>query len=96
MRRLFGLLALAAAALALWVLFAGPPVDPFGGARRVLPDDTSPNSASAVGMLTGLALGWLAATDWSGLAAWLRLQRRRLGLLVLGALLASLGLLLLY
>jgi hypothetical protein len=96
MHRLFGLLALAAAALALWVLFAGPAVDPFSGGKRVLPEAPSAYSAWAVGVLTGLALAWLAATDWGWLAAWLRLQRRRLGLLVLGGLLASLGLLLLY
>jgi hypothetical protein len=41
----------------------------------------------------GLALAGLAATDWARLPGWLRLQRRRIGLIVLGGLLASLLLL---
>ena len=45
----------------------------------------------------GLALAWLAGVDWSNLPArvvtWVRLQRRRLWLAVLGSVFASILLL---
>jgi hypothetical protein len=41
----------------------------------------------------GLILAWLAAKDWRQFPEWLKLQRRRVGLLVLGGLFASLLLL---
>ena len=93
MQRLFGLLALAAAALGLWVLLVGPGVDPFSGGKRALSEEPGAYTAWAVGLLMGLALAWLAATDWAKVPGWLRLQRRRIGLIVLGGLLASLLLL---
>ena len=87
MRRVCGLLALSAAGLGLWVLFAGPGVDLLGG--RALSEAPTIYSAWALGLLIGLALAWAAAKDWGKLPEWLRLQRRRLGLLILGGVLAS-------
>jgi hypothetical protein len=37
----------------------------------------------------GLLLSWLAIKDWSQFPDWLKLQRKRLGLLILGGLFAS-------
>jgi len=89
MRRMFGLLALAATSLGLWVLFAGPGTEPPGSGGRALSEAPIATTAWAVGLLTGLTLAWLAAKDWRGLPVWLRLQRGRLALLILGGLLAS-------
>jgi hypothetical protein len=94
MHRLFWFLALAAAALALWVLSTDPAIDPLSGGKRMLSEVPSAYSAWAMGVVMGLALAWLAVMDWSKLQGWLRLQRRRLGLLILGGLLASVFLLL--
>jgi len=88
MHRIFCLLALSAAVLGLWVLFAGPGVDALGGSA--LSEAPGIYSAWALGLLMGLTFAWLAAKDWGKLPEWLRLQRRRLGLLVLGGVLASL------
>jgi hypothetical protein len=93
MHRIFGPLALAAAALALWVLIVGPAADPFGGTPRVLSEAPVAYTAWAWGLLTGLVLGWLAMKDWGRFPEWLRLQRRRAGLLILGGLFASVFLL---
>jgi hypothetical protein len=93
MHRIFGPLALAAAALGLWVLIAGPSVNPLGGSPRVLSEAPTAYSAWAWGLLMGLILAWLAAKDWRQFPEWLKLQRRRVGLLVLGGLFASLLLL---
>lgn len=89
MHRLFGLLALSAAGLALWVLFVGPAIDPLTGGTRALSEPLGVYSAWALGLLTGLALAWLAAKDWRTFPAWFRRQRRRIGLLLLGGLLAG-------
>jgi hypothetical protein len=94
MHRIFRPLALAATALGLWVLFVGPSVDPFGGSPRVLSEEPVAYTAWAWGLLMGLALGGLATRDWGKFPAWLRLQRRRAGLLILGGLFASVLLLL--
>ncbi|HEY1243737.1 MAG TPA: hypothetical protein VGF29_02805 [Hyphomicrobiaceae bacterium] len=89
MHRIFAPLALAAAALGLWVLIAGPAADPFGGSPRALSEAPVAYSAWAWGLLMGLLLSWLATKDWSQLPDWLKLQRKRLGLLILGGLFAS-------
>jgi hypothetical protein len=51
----------------------------------------------ALGLIMGLALAWLAGVDWSNLPArvvmWVRLQRRRLWLALLGSVFASILLL---
>jgi hypothetical protein len=90
MHRIFGLLALAAAALALWVLFIGPSVNPLGGGQRALSEEPVAYTAWAWGLLTGLTLAWLAANDWGRFPGWLKLQRKRAGLVLLGGLFASL------
>ena len=89
MHRIFRVLALAAAALGLWVLFMGPSIDPFGGAPRVLSEAPVAYSAWAWGLLTGLLLAGLATRDWGKFPEWLVLQRKRAGLLILGGLFAS-------
>jgi hypothetical protein len=89
MHRFFGLVALAAAALGLWVLFVGPSVDPFGGSPRVLSEEPVAYTAWAWGLLMGLTLGLLATRDWGKFPEWLLLQRKRAGLLLLGGLCAS-------
>jgi len=86
-------LALAAAALGLWVLFVGPAIDPFGGGQRVLSEEPVAYTAWAWGLLMGLALAWLAARDWGKFPEWFKVQRMRLGLVLLGGLFASLLLL---
>ncbi|HEX6001959.1 MAG TPA: hypothetical protein VFZ16_21560 [Hyphomicrobiaceae bacterium] len=89
MHRLFILLALAAGLLALWVLIAGPGVDPVSGGQRQLSQPAAVYNAWAIGLLMGLLLAWLATTDWSKFPQWLRLQRKRIGLLILGGVAAS-------
>lgn len=93
LQRIFGPLALAAAALGLWVLIVGPAADPFGGNPRVLSEAPVAYTAWAWGLLMGLALGSLATKDWGRFPEWLRLQRKRVGLMALGGLLASVFLL---
>ena len=98
MHRLFVLLALAAAGLGLWVLLAGPDADPLVRGTRSLTHAPVAYSGWAVGLLMGLSLAWLTAVEWRDLPAraggWVRLQRRRLGLIVLGGLFAGVLLLL--
>jgi hypothetical protein len=89
MHRIFGPLALAAAALGLWVLIVGPATNPLGGSPHVLSEAPVAYSAWAWGLLMGLLLAWLAAKDWGQFPDWLRLQRKRLGLIILGGLFAS-------
>jgi hypothetical protein len=89
LQRVFGPLALAAAALGLWVLFAGPATDPLGGGPRVLSEAPVAYSAWAWGLLMGLMLAWLATKDWAQFPDWMKLQRKRLALVVLGGLFAS-------
>jgi hypothetical protein len=93
LHRVFRPLALVAAALGLWVLFVGPSVDPFGGGQRVLSEEPVAYTAWAWGLLMGLTLASLAARDWGQFTDWLKLQRKRLGLVLLGGLFASLLLL---
>lgn len=99
MHRIFGLLALTAAGLGLWVLFGGMDTAPFNrGARAVSEAAPTGYSDWAMGLLMGLVLAWLATINWRGLperlGLWLRLQRRRLGLIILGGLFAGILLLL--
>jgi hypothetical protein len=91
MHRLFGLLAMIAAVFGLYLLF-GPDADPRGAGRGL---DHAPVAMSgwALGLLMGLALAWLAGVDWSTLpmrvVTWVRLQRRRLWLALLGGICAG-------
>jgi hypothetical protein len=98
MHRIFGLLALTATGLGLWVLFAGLDADPLNRGARAFSETPVGYSDWAMGLLMGLLLAWLATIDWRGFperfGLWLRLQRRRLGLIILGGLCA--GILLLF
>jgi hypothetical protein len=96
MHRLFGLLALMAAGLGLYLLF-GPESEPRIGGAGI---ESAPIAYSgwALGLVMGLALAWLARIDWSTLPVriitWVRLQRRRLWWAMLGSVFA--GILLLF
>jgi hypothetical protein len=95
MHCLFALLALAAAALGVWVLLGGAEPSWQGGvaSSAVDPDSTNTYVSWAVGLLMGLALAWLSTIDWSEFPEWLRLQRRRAGWIVVGAAFAGILLL---
>lgn len=96
MHRLFGLLAVMAVGLGLFLLF-GPDAGPGTGGMPGLDSAPIAYSGWALGLVTGLVLAWLAGVDWSNLPArvvtWVRLQRRRLWLAALGSVFASILLL---
>ena len=96
MHRLFGLLAVMAAGLGLFLLF-GPEAEPRASGMHGLESAPIAYSGWALGLVMGLTLAWLAGVDWSNLPArvftWVRLQRRRLWLAVLGSVFASILLL---
>ena len=96
MHRIFGLLALMAAGLGLYLLF-GPDPEPKGSSMQALQSAPVAYGGWALGLVMGLTLAWLAGVDWSNLPArvvlWVRLQRRRLWLAVLGSVFASILLL---
>jgi hypothetical protein len=98
MHRMFGFLAMAAAAYGVWVLFSGPEPDAFFRAASTGSASPTPYNNWALGLVTGLVLAWLATVEWRGLPArfglWLRVQRRRLALIIIGGLCA--GVLLLF
>src|SRR5215468_7535396 len=91
MRRLFGLMAVTAAALGLYLLF-GPDAEP-SGAGKALESAPVAYGGWALGLVMGLALAWLASIDWFTLPVraitWVRLQRRRLWLALLAGLCAG-------
>jgi hypothetical protein len=93
MHRIFGLLALGAAGFGAWVLFTGPEPAALDGAVRSASGAPGVYSGWAMGLLMGLVLAWLATIDWRDMperfSAWLRLQRRRLALLLIGGACAS-------
>ena len=93
MHRLFGLLAVMAAGLGLFLLF-GPEAEPRAGGMHGLESAPIAYSGWALGLVMGLTLAWLAGVDWSDLPARVvALQRRRLWLAVLGSVFASILLL---
>jgi hypothetical protein len=91
MHRLFGLLAVMAAGLGVYLLFAADAAP--SGAGKALDSAPVAYSGWALGLLMGLALAWLANIDWSTVPArvitWVRLQRRRLWLALLGGVCAG-------
>jgi len=97
MHRFFGLLALAAAGLGLYLLL-GPEVGPAGTGAQALEGAPVAHGGWALGLMMGLMLAWLAGVDWTTLpvrvVGWVRLQRRRLWLAMLGGVFA--GILLLF
>ena len=98
MHRVFGWLALAAAGYGVWVLFSAPEPDAFARAAHTPSGAPAGYTSWALGLVMGLALAWLGTRDWRNfparLSLWLRLQRRRLGLILLGC--ACAGVLLLF
>ena len=96
MHRFFGLLALAAAGLGLYVLF-GPDAGPQSVTAQTMEHAPVAYGGWALGLIMGLTLAWLASVDWSDLptriAGWFRLQCRRLFLVTLGGIFASILLL---
>ena len=91
MHRLFGLLAVMAAGLGVYLLF-GVDAAP-SGAGKALDGTPVAYSGWALGLLMGLALAWLASINWSTVpvrvVTWVRLQRRRLWLVLLGGVCAG-------
>jgi hypothetical protein len=98
MHRMFVMLAFAAAAYGVWVLFSVPEPSAFFHTARTASDAPAAYNNWAIGLLTGILLAWLGTIDWRGLpmrmSTWLALQRRRLALIVIGGLCASVLLLL--
>jgi hypothetical protein len=96
MHRFFGLLALTAAGLGLYLLL-GPDTAPKSASSQALDAAPVTYGVWAMGLLMGLTLAWLARVEWSTLPErvrlWFRLQRRRLGWAVLGGVFASILLL---
>ena len=96
MHRFFGFLALTAVALGLFLLL--PDGESSSSSAPALQSAPVAYSGWAAGLIMGLALAWLAGVDWANLperfAAWLGLQRRRLGWAVFGGLFAAILLLL--
>src|SRR5262245_33847075 len=97
MHRFFGLLALTAAGLGLYLLFAGPDAEPHAAGAQALRNAPIAYGVWALGLIMGLTLAWLAGIDWSNwparLALWFKLQRRRLGWAMFGGLFAAILLL---
>jgi hypothetical protein len=97
MHRLFGLLAMTAAGLGLYLLF-GPDAEPKSAGAQAVDNAQITYGVWAVGLLMGLTLAWLAGVEWSTLPArvgsWFRLQRRRLAWAMLGGACAAILLLL--
>ena len=97
MHRFFGLLAVTAAGLGLYLLL-GPDAEPKGVGAQTLDQAPVAYGVWAVGLLMGLTLAWLAGVEWSTLpiraALWVKLQRRRFGWAVLGGVFAGILLLL--
>jgi hypothetical protein len=94
MHRVLGLLLFSVLALVGYLLFAGPLSAPSGGAAGSLQG----YGGSVVGLIVGLLLAWLVALDWRTLperaCAWVRVQRYRLGWVLLGGFCAGILLLL--
>jgi hypothetical protein len=92
MHRIFAFVALASAAFGVWVL-VGAPLEPDGMGRGTGAGWLGSYSGWSAGLLMGLVLAWFATIDWKSfperLSAWLRLQRRRLALLLFGGACAS-------
>jgi hypothetical protein len=84
---LFGLLAMTAVGLGLFLLL-GPDPEPAGTGSKAADGAPVAYSVWALGLLMGLTLAWLAGVEWSTLpqraSDWFRLQRRRLGWVMLG------------
>jgi len=97
MHRFFGLMALTAAGLGLYLLFGPDAVEPKGHSARAADNAPISYSVWAMGLLMGLTLAMLASIEWATLPVratqWLRLQRRRFGWALFGGFFAAILLL---
>ncbi len=97
MHRFFGLMALTAAGLGLYLLFGSDAVEPKGASAQFLDNAPISYGVWAVGLLMGLTLAWLAGVEWSTVPVratlWVKLQRRRFGWALFGGLFAAILLL---
>lgn len=97
MHRFFGLIAVAAAGLGLYLLFGPEAVEPKAHASQALAEAPVAYGVWAMGLLMGLTLAWLAGVEWSTLPVratqWVKLQRRRFGWALFGGLFAAILLL---
>jgi hypothetical protein len=86
MPRVFGLLICTAFALGFYLLLVGR--EPAGAGPQALAGAPFLYSGWAVGLFMGLLLAWLAGLEWHNLperiAVWAKLQRHRLGWVLLG------------
>lgn len=92
MHRIFAVVALATAGFGVWVLLGGPQPGALGRGADAL-SSSGTYSMWAIGLLMGLLIAWFAVVDWKSFPErcgdWLRLQRRRLALLLIGGACAS-------
>jgi hypothetical protein len=97
MHRFFGLMALTAAGLGLYLLLGPDGVELKGHAPQALDNAPVAYGVWAVGLLMGLTLAWLAGVEWSTVPVratqWVKLQRRRFGWALFGGLFAAILLL---
>jgi len=97
MHRFFGLMALTAAGLGLYLLFGPDAAEPKGAGAQALDNAPIAYGVWAVGLLMGLTLAWLAGVEWSTVpmraTLWVKLQRRRFGWALFGSLFAAILLL---
>jgi len=97
MPRGFGLLLAMAMALGIYLMVVLVPSDGAGSASAIGAPPVAYGGWVA-GLLMGLVLAWFAGLDWrtlpERLCAWLRLQRRRFGWMLIGGLCAGILLLL--
>lgn len=95
MHRIIAVLAFASAAFGVWVLVGGA-TEPdvmgrgvSGGGGGLL----GSYSIWSIGLVMGLGIAWIVAVDWKSFPErfgdWLRLQRRRFALLLIGGACAS-------
>ncbi len=94
MHRIFAVIALASVGFGAWVLVGGPPLGALGrGADSAFSISGGTTGMWAIGLLMGLVIAWVALVDWRSFperfSDWLRLQRRRLALLLIGGACAS-------
>ena len=98
MHHFFGLMALTAAGLGLYLLFGSDDAAaPKGAGAQALDNAPIAYGVWAVGLLMGLTLAWLAGVEWSTVPVratlWVKLQRRRFGWALFGGLFAAILLL---
>lgn len=94
MGRLFVYMAIAATALGLVMLMPSPdPREASEAARNLLPTLVPAAGGWVAGLITGLALSWLARINWRSipehLALWARMLRHRVWWMVCGGLCAG-------